>query len=1149
MVHDATEPDDVGELDDEVLIERSAQLAAELLAESTRQMRRRDRARHRQIAHLLASASTLSFVLTLTDEVLRIRDPRRAAQRFREVVRSLAGWRSLGLRDTVLVRTGALVSRAFAGPVMALVDWRVRAELEGFVIGAEERRLTRHLREQRERGYRANINILGESVLGHDEARARLDALVALMGRSDVDYVSVKVSSVCARINQLAFDEEVERIAVGLRRLYDAAMSSTPVTFVNLDMEEYKDLEITVAVFKKVLSEEKYRDLDAGIVLQAYIPDSTVVLEDLVDWARERSRVSTGRVKVRIVKGANLAMEKVHAELAGWAVPTFSSKAEVDANYKRMLDVVLTPANASFLRVGVASHNLFEICWALVVAQSRQVASMVEFEMLQGMSPATAEAVRRLTGSLLLYTPIVRREDSNSAIAYLIRRFDENTGSENFLRNQFDFADGSDAWARESERFARSVRGRHSLDLGSRRVQDRGAAQAGGGSRAAFVNEADTDFSLRVNRSWVAAQLVPIAEQLGPVVGPRGGFDESTGPRTDEHQGVDPALPERVAYRWSAASPQQVDRAIEVAHEAARRWNESPMDARRALLERVAEVLTWQRGELISVMTRDAGKTVVEADAEVSEAIDFARYYGACVAGLGTSPPSDGRFENRGVALVVPPWNFPLAIPMSGVCAALAGGNAVLVKPAPETVAVAAEMLRVLWRAGVPEDLAQFVPTADDEVGRHLVSHPGIDLVIMTGSWDTARLFLSWRPEMRLLAETSGKNAIVVTATADLEEAVADIVRSAFGHSGQKCSAASLAIIEDSVYDDPRFKKQLVDAAASLRVGPGWDLRSDTGPLIRAPEGDLYDFLEGLDEGEIWWLRPTRVAGQANMVTPAIKAGVAPGSKLHLRETFGPVLGLMRAHDLPEAIRWQNATPFGLTAGLHALDAGEIQLWLDEVQAGNLYVNRHTTGAIVQRQPFGGWKRSAIGDGAKTGGPNYVSSMMRWSATVVRDPEDFARAVVDSWAQLTPRDRSGLASESNVLRYRKLRRVIVRVGEGVDARELAMIRACARALDVDIDVSSATAVNGSHDGVEDAEAFARRLGRLDASGTGLDKLRLVGEVGAPTRLAAMDSGVFVDDAPFVAVPQREALRWCREQSLSITAHRHGNPTHRSLRWD
>ena len=335
---------------------------------------------------------------------------------------------------------------------------------------------------------------------------------------------------------------------------------------------------------------------------------------------------------------------------------------------------------------------------------------------------------------------------------------------------------------------------------------------------------------------------------------------------------------------------------------------------------------------------------------------------------------------------MTPPWNFPVAIPIGGVLAALAAGSAVVVKPAPSVpgcteVAVAA-VRTALAHGGAPADILQVVRADEGDVGRALVAHRDVDTVLLTGSIETARLFSSWRAAHdggpRVYAETSGKNALVITSAADYDLAVADLVKSAFGHAGQKCSAASLVILVGSAGRSERLRRQLVDAVESVRVGWPTSLDATMGPLIEPPTGKLARALTSLEPGETWLVEPQQLDDTGRLWSPGLKDGVAPGSFLHLTECFGPVLGIMRADTLDEALALQNATPFGLTGGLHSLDEDEIEQWLDAVEVGNAYVNRHITGAIVQRQPFGGWKDSVVGPGAKAGGPNYVAQLGSW---------------------------------------------------------------------------------------------------------------------------------------------------------------------------
>ena len=615
--------------------------------------------------------------------------------------------------------------------------------------------------------------------------------------------------------------------------------------------------------------------------------------------------------------------------------------------------------------------------------------------------------------------------------------------------------------------------------------------------------------------------------------------------------GIDPSAPSEAFYRYVEADMATVDRAVRTAVRAAQAWAALAPQDRRTLLYRVASVMEEQRATAIAVMMRDTGKVVREADAEVSEAVDYARYYGDRTAELANRHGHAMRFVPYGVVVVASPWNFPYAIPSGGVFSALAAGNAVILKPAPESVLTASLIVKACHDAGIPHDVVQFVPTADGPTGRRLVTHPDVGAVILTGAFDTARMFLEWRPDLALHAETSGKNAIVVTSAADEEDAVRDVVHSAFSHAGQKCSAASLLILDAPLYDRGRFLERLRDAVESLRVGAATDLSTTLGPLIRPPQGALLRQLTTLGPGEQWLVQPHQVGANPHLWSPGVKVGVRPMSELHLVECFGPVLGVMRARTLEEAVALQNATPYGLTGGIWSLDARDISWWEEHVEVGNAYVNRPITGAVVQRQPFGGWKRSVVGSGAKTGGPNYVASLGHWERTTTSDIEVERRAARSEAARmLVGIDPSGLAAESNVFRLRPLARGVLRIATLPDADALAVSLAVAHDLGVRLQVSLdqraadgalgaiATAATRAELHVEPViEDDGELLERLHTQG--VDRVRLVGA--APVlRLALLDAGIAVDVEPLLAAGTYELLRWTREQAVSTTLHRHGN---------
>ncbi|MCE2526652.1 MAG: bifunctional proline dehydrogenase/L-glutamate gamma-semialdehyde dehydrogenase [Actinomycetia bacterium] len=1043
---------------------------------------------------LIADPAAAAFAMRFVDRVMRPDDDRTAAQQLHSLVESsplpdfVSGLNRWGLR------LGAAMAPLLPGIVMPIARRRLRWLVGHLVIDARPRRLRRHLRRLRKAGYALNLNLLGEAVLGEAEADRRLQATCGLIGKGEVDYVSVKLSAVASQLNYWDWEGSLCRVKERLRVLLRAASVSSPPVFVNLDMEEYHDLELTLDAFKSVLSEADFRDMTAGIVLQAYLPDSFGALRGLVLWARQRQRNGGGEIKVRLVKGANLAMEQVDATLHGWKQAPYSTKAEVDANYKRLVDWVLTPDRTQAVRVGIGSHNLFDVAWAHLLSRDRDVAHRVEFEMLQGMSPAQEQVVKETVGgSLLLYTPIVAPESFDVAISYLYRRLEENTAAGNFLRVLFDLSGDSEEFNRQARAFEVSVAARNRVSDQARRRQSRPAERAFAArcDDGSFVNEPDTDPALPANRAWAKA-----------VIGRR-----FSGPGAR-----------------LTTSGSDIDQAVARARRSG--WEVMPAGRRRLLLHRTADQLARRRGDLVNAMVHEGGKTFAQADPEVSEAIDFARYYGDRAVELG---PEDGaRFSPLGVVAVIPPWNFPVAIPAGGMLAALAAGNSVLLKPSELTPRCAEIIAECAWAAGVPGEALQFFRMREGEVSKRLIM--STDGVILTGSGETARLFQTWKPDLKLFAETSGKNAMIITPNADLDQAVRDLVASAFGHSGQKCSATSLAICVGRVNRSKRFRSQLVDTVRSLVVGPPTELGTTMGPVKSPVEGKLLRGLTDLGPGEEWLVKPERRDEASMLWTPGVRLGVKPGSWFFHNECFGPVLGVVETPTLQSAIEIQNCGAFGLTGGIHTLDPDEVETWLEQVEVGNGYVNRVTTGAVVQRQPFGGWKASNVGPGAKAGGPNYVRQLGTWHP---RASSHFLAEAVASdehwWKREYGRshDPTNLFCEANLLRYRPLRGIVIRAGRGATEMELTRVQAAADRCGVPYRVSVLRE--------EDDQAFSSQVKDL-----GVERIRVLGHVTTELRQAANQAGVYLADGPVTPSGRVELLNYLREQAVSRTLHRFGN---------
>jgi len=978
-----------------------------------------ERRQQAELDRMIHSPHDKATLLQITDQAFRSRRAARAADQLIHILDVQGVPRFFSPFERTLLYGFQSFGAYLPGVAMPFVKERMQHETANVILPAERDLLAEHLRARWEEGVRMNVNFLGEALLGEKDAERRLKAYLAALQQPEIECISVKISTIYSQISPLAREHTIGVLCDRLELLLRAAAKerftrrdgTVVPKFVYLDMEEYRDKEITAEAFIRTLDRPGLEQAQAGIALQAYLPDSFATQQRINAWAARRVAAGGSPVTIRLVKGANMEAERVEASIRGWPQAPYKTKLETDANYLRMLHEAMRPENLHAVRLGIASHNLFTLSYGLVLAYKAGALDCVQFEMLEGMANHLRRALFELTGNMLLYAATCRHEDFTNAIGYLVRRLDENTGPDNFLRHAFNIQVDSPTWHKLEQQFIAAFQAMDSVSSAPRRTQDRrkesrpldssppannpNRSQLVHGRRA-FVNEPDTDWSLPHHSQWAEAIIAcwkdrceANAIDVPSVIGGEelrgaGGWQNS----------LDPSRPGVVVARYRQAAEAEIERAIACAQADADGWRRRSPAERRDILYDAAEEIRLARSELMGAMLAEGAKLLTESDAEVSEAVDYCRFYAEMGistivsdhAGDATHDDAQRKvlphFSGRGIVVVVSPWNFPLAIPCGGVAAALAAGNAVILKPASDTVLIAYLLCCCLWRAGVPKTALQFVPCRGDQVAQKIVTHRYVDAVVLTGSTATAAHLLATRPTLNLLAETGGKNATIVTALSDRDQAIKNVLHSAFTHSGQKCSATSLLILESELYHDPKFRAALCDAVESLRVGSAWDLPTKVGPLIRPPSGALERGLKELEPGEEWAVMPRlHVDNNPHLVSPGVKWGVQPGSFTHLTELFGPLLGVMEARDVEEAIDLANATGYGLTAGLESLDDREHALWRDRI---NLYINRPTTGAIVLRQPFGGMGKSNVGPGIKTGGPNYLVPLMRFHDDISR---------------------------------------------------------------------------------------------------------------------------------------------------------------------
>ena len=814
---------------------------------------------------------------------------------------------------------------------------------------------------------------------------------------------------------------------------------------------------------------------------------------------------------MRIVKGCNLDMENIVSDLRGWPNPVRKSKTEVDANYLHLIERGLKPENAKVLHIGMASHNLFTISYAYLLTQMYQTPKdCFCFEMLEGMANHVWRAQKKLGNHVILYTPVVTKENFLNAISYLVRRMDENTAPDNFLTHSFSLKPDTPEWKELQQQFINAYNMKDHLDHTPTRTQDRNQPYVGQEPQDELKNEPDTDFDRECNQRWV----------------------------------------EKIFEKWQRPTPAPGDLKLDSVAEVEEKLRivSAPLPHREGweeglhkLMYRVANVLGEMRGDLCGCMCAVTGKTVEEADVEVSEAIDYCRFYTTTVKKIAALPDID--LQAKGTVLVISPWNFPCAIPVGGVVAALATGNTCILKPATVAAPVAELFVKAFYNAGVPKEALQLV-VPDSEGKKLLTSSPVVKHIILTGGTDTAQALAHANPRKPLSAETGGKNVIILTAKGDRDHAIMNACRSAFGNAGQKCSACSLLLVERSVYNNPEFFEKLKDCASSLKCGPVWDAGNIVGPMITNKNEKLERAFQ-LDEGERWLIAPEFVDEEHFILRPTVKVDVKPGSYTFRTELFAPLLALSPFDTLEEAVALVNGLDYGLTSGLQSLDEEEQRYWKNHIKAGNLYINRGITGAIVNRQPFGGMKLSAFGPGLKAGGPNYVMQFMNISDK--DGTETDYRTSYAEWYEKEFRHARNLhpeiRGEQNVFRYLPLEGgMVLRLIGDETLEQVKMVALAAKTVGTPLTIS----MDEGNTLLKEVRPLCQnvKVEPIDVFCQSLKDYARVRTISNHVPDAVFEAAAQADKYVEQAVPVRngriELARYIQEQSISNEYHRYGS---------
>jgi RHH-type proline utilization regulon transcriptional repressor/proline dehydrogenase/delta 1-pyrroline-5-carboxylate dehydrogenase len=1118
------------------LQDRASELAFEWLSKSRNYVNSKDFATSTKMNKLFTNKQDKNTLVAIVDRAFRSKNTKEIAKNISEIFKKdgIPSFFSLleKLGAIILIHLHPLLHFI----MVPVLRYYILKTAQDYVLFGEDDVLNDRIKSNLQKNLYTNVNRVGELLLGEKDASSRIKRYIQDLENPNITCISIKISTIYSQISAISTEESVQKIVDAVTPIYRASKKNKykdkegkeKYKLVNFDMEEYRDLDITLKAFMQALEKDEFGDLQAGIALQAYLPDSYKALETLTDWAKNRVSQGKSPVRVRVVKGANMDMEVFESGERNWNLAPFSAKHLTDANYKKMLNFALQKQNIEAVNIGVASHNLFDIAFIYLLAKENGVLEKVQFEMLSGMSPSVSYFLANEVGlKVLLYLPFSAKEEFISSIGYLVRRFDENTSPENYLRYIHGLTCASEQtneiWNKLKEKFIKSLNTEiesHEPNRAKDFLHPLG-----------FINEPDTDFAVEKNRKKLDEMISKfknfVKVKIPAVIQNNEVFDD-----VKDILNHNDETSSQIIATFHNSNMQDAKNALN----SSKIWNVS-FEERKNIILKVIKNIREKRFDIMGIMALNTGKPASEADAEVSEAIDFGAFYLHSFEKL-QEEIKEIKTKPKGVCLVVSPWNFPFAIPAGGIFASLIAGNGCIFKPSNFSILVGYELAKCFWEAGVPKDILQFIPTDNSETAITLTSSKLVNFIVFTGSTQTALSILKNNPSVDLAAETGGKNFTIVTKNADRDAAIKNILHSAFSNAGQKCSATSIVALESEIFNDEKFLETLKDGAESLKVGYGLEKDTKIPQLIRKPLPELEWALNHLEEGEKWLLKPKCFNTRETMWSAGIKllSNSARYKRTHNTEFFGPILAILEINNLQEGIELANSTGYGLTSALESLNEEEHEIWKEGLKAGNLYINRSTTGAIVLRQPFGGMGKSAFGSGIKAGGYNYITQFLNFEG---EKAQDYHSIFKNYFAK--EMDYLNISGQQNISRFLKLEKIAIRI-EKKDNKEieLALLASNLCAKEVCISAPSKEIVSdlklpsNAFIAIETQEIFIAKINDFE-------RIKFIGEEGNLQNILqeACKTGIFIIKHNSTGAGRIDLLSYLKEQSVSYNYHRYG----------
>lgn len=1012
---------------------------------------------------------------------------------------------------------------------------------------------------------------------GKKTVSTNIQNILKLIQNPKISSLCINVSNLTSYLSSNLHSNAKEELEINLKLILQAVLENPfkegkderqKLIFLNFD--RHRNLNLTIEIFEKVLSLDEFLKVKMGITLKAYFPESFEIQKKLIDFAKKRVEKNGCEIILRITKGSSLNLEQIEASKNNWPSPTFTSKIETDANFKKMIELGCKKENIKVANLYIATCNIFDIAYTLFLFKEYKVEKLALLELSEERS---TKALRNSLEKILdkkikISCPIINKKDFHLISFFLLKKINDFTNPDNFIYHLDLLYPGTKNWDEQLDIFKHSIHQIKQLSNIAKRQQNRNIEK--NEPLASFENEPITDFSLPANQNW-ANQIYENVKKYTPKDIPSV-INAEIIQENMQGIGIIPSSPD-ITYRFNLATQEQIQKAIITAKQNEKSWENISIDKKLKILLKVANLLKEKRAFIIQMLMIDISKTLHEADLEISDAIDAIEYQCKQMQTLLYS--KDIEWSPKGTFIAIPPWGFPVSGGVEIITSALISSNCVIFKPPHESVLVSYELVNIFWLSGVPKEVLQFVNCSKEIFENTLVTDKRINSInIATSSKNVIKL-IKLRKGKEVLAYAGGINTIIVTDMSDKEQAILDIINSAFVFSGQKFSSAPVLILEKNIYDDLEFQHHLKDAALNLKAGSVFDKSSVITPLIKNPGSEEIKALTTLEKGEWWLVKPIQDPNNKRLFSCGIKYGVKPNGFTAKNQLYCPLLSVIRAENLDDAIKIANSSNYGLAAGLQSLDVREHNKWLQEIKAGNYYINSKITDAKIKRQPFGGYKDSSFGSGYKSGGPNYILDFLNakqqslpkeklpvndWVATLsqflekmnlTKEQLDIWLASVGNYAYWWKRFKQDLDfckifGQDNYIRYRPKQNITLRITE--ESFALDALRVCAAALTC----SSPLEISWSNTEklqefnwidllpiLPNIEESDENLCKRIASGK-IKRLRLTTPATDELKELASKSACTIIDKPVLANGRFELMHYIKEISVTYDYHRYGN---------